>query len=127
MTLEEREDLAEAMIPHAAELVRLVGEDDADGIASLLHEVAPDRPAAVDALLIVLAAMATTEDDEAEPEPQGHPAKVLRAAHAKARKYREARIVIPEALADLDAEYQAWRYQVRQWKAAHGGARLDVA
>ena len=127
MTLEEREDLAEAMIPRAAELVRLVAGDDAGGIAALLDSVAPGRPAAVDALLIVLAAMAVPEGDEAEPEPQGHSADVLRAAHAKAKACREARIRIPETVAVLESEYHRWRHQVRQWKASHGGARLDVA
>jgi hypothetical protein len=128
VTLEEREDLAQAMIPHAAELTRLVGAGDADGIASLLDALAPVRPVSVDALVIVLAAMALDDAEPAgEPEPEGHPAEVLRAAHAKAKACREARIQIPRGVADLEAEYHRWRHQVRQWRASHGGVKLDVA
>jgi hypothetical protein len=128
VTLEEREALAQAMIPHAAELVRLVGRGDADGIASLLDELVPVRPVSVDALVIVLAAMSGDDDEPTgEPEPETHSAAVLRAAHAKAKACREARIRIPETVAVLEAEYHRWRHQVRQWRAAGSEEKPDVA
>ena len=52
------------------------------------------------------------------PDPDADRAARLRAAHVKARLYREAGCEIPARLALLESEYRRWRRRVRLGRAA---------
>jgi hypothetical protein len=129
-TERRRADLAERMVPVAAQLVGAVHDDGPDEVAAILRKI---RPQQYDALAVVLAAMVDPELTPAEllawvqwdePEPGYRPRPGNRralfhvpdevreghAAFGRAKAHGED----PEPFRELEREYQRIRAQHRR-------------